>query len=256
VYFGLVASRFTRVNLVGVVGHDGEASARKMLAGADVDLSGLAVADGPSYRWRATHDFERWVTADEESRLGVLETWEPRVPPAAAAAPVVFVGSMAPVQQLAVLSAVPSARVVGADSMTVHIRAAPDAVRLVAESADVLFGDRAEVCLLTGSDESTWMDGARSLCGRGRLRAVVVKSGPDGAVCVTRDAVVSRAAHPVDFVVDPTGAGDSLAAGFLGVAARAERDPLDDIEASLDAGVRCAASVITAFGVDGLRGIP
>ena len=39
--------------------------------------------------------------------------------------------------------------------------------------------------------------------------------------------VVERAAHPVGTVVDPTGAGDALAGGFLGACARAEEDPLD-----------------------------
>jgi sugar/nucleoside kinase (ribokinase family) len=62
---------------------------------------------------------------------------------------------------------------------------------------------------------------------------------------------IPAASRPV--VVDPTGAGDSLAGGFLGACARRQRHPLDMLDEALDAGLRSAAAAITAFGPDGLR---
>jgi sugar/nucleoside kinase (ribokinase family) len=91
------------------------------------------------------------------------------------------------------------------------------------------------------------------LIGRGRLRLVVVKAGPLGAAAVTRDAVLERSAHPVDTVLDPTGAGDALAGGFLGACAAAESDPVDYLEPALAAGLRQAAAAISDFGPSGLQ---
>jgi len=250
VYFGIAAARYCRTHLIGVVGRDGEASARAALAGTGIDLDGLEVADGPTFRWRATQDFETWVTSSEASRPGVYLTWRPKVPPAAAAAPVLFLGSMAPAQQMAVIRQ-SDARLIGADSMLLFIHAEREAFMEVALAADILFLNRAEFCALSGASEERWTDAAQGLCGQGRLRLVVVKAGPLGAVCVSRDGIIEQDAHPV-MVVDPTGAGDAFAGGFLGACAVAERDPLDHLQAALDAGLRCAAAAISTFGTLGL----
>jgi sugar/nucleoside kinase (ribokinase family) len=53
--------------------------------------------------------------------------------------------------------------------------------------------------------------------------------------------------------VDPTGAGDALAGGFLGHIAEMERADEADFKAALAAGVRCAADAIVEFGTVGLR---
>ena len=88
--------------------------------------------------------------------------------------------------------------------------------------ADVLFLTGPELAALTQTDE--WRSAAAGLCGTGRLHAVVVKLGPRGAACVTASGITAMEAVPVTAVVDPTGAGDALAGGFLGQAAQAERD--------------------------------
>lgn len=254
VYFALAAARHAPVHLLGVVGSDGEAAVRATLAGARVDLAGLEVDPRATRRWRAVHDFERWVTASEDTDEGAVATWVPRVTPAAATAPVLFLGSMAPEQQLAV-STCSSAALVGVDSMVVHIEADRQRLWRVIDGADVLFINRGELSALTDAPEAEWCDVARALCtGHGRLRAVVVKAGPAGAACVTADAVLERDAHPVTPVVDPTGAGDALAGGFLGACAAAERLDAGQFAAALDAGVRCAADAIAGFGTTSLAG--
>ena len=90
----------------------------------------------------------------------------------------------------------------------------------------------------------------------GRLRAVVVKRGPLGAACVTAGGIVELPAAPVAEVVDPTGAGDALAGGFLGYIAQLERADDAAFEAALAEGIRCAADAIVEFGTAGLRADP
>jgi sugar/nucleoside kinase (ribokinase family) len=256
VYFSLAAAPFAPVHLVGVVGRDGEARLRQTAGSAGVDLAGLEVSGEPTFRWRATHDFERWVTACEHSDEGAYASWRPRFGPAAAAAEVLFLGSMPPASQLEAV-AQSRARVIGADSMTVYIGGPErDRVVKVAESADVLFLNRTELAALAGRPLGEWRESAAALCGRGRLRVVVVKAGPLGAACVTATEVVERAAHRVGTVVDPTGAGDALAGGFLGACAGAEKDPLDHLVEALDAGLARAAQAISRFGPEGLLAPP
>jgi sugar/nucleoside kinase (ribokinase family) len=248
-YFALAAARFAPVHLCAVVGDDAAERAREALARRGIDLKGLAVAEGRTCRWRATHDFERWVTASESCDEGVYGSWDGRLTAAAAKAPVLFVGSMRPSLQRQVLEQ-SSAVLIGADSMRVYIEAQRAEVRALAEAADVLFLDRAEICALAEDDD--WRSAARSLCGSGRLRAVVVKRGPEGAACVTSYVMEERPARPVERVVDPTGAGDALAGGFLGACARAHRAEPEFLPVALEAGLDQAALAISAFGVEAL----
>jgi sugar/nucleoside kinase (ribokinase family) len=143
-----------------------------------------------------------------------------------------------------------AARFIGADSMTEFIDSRPVELNAVVERVDVLFLTEAELAALTGSDD--WRRSAAALCGTGRLRAVVVKIGPRGAACVTADRIAERPAAPVAEVIDPTGAGDALAGGFLGYIAKVERTDDAALEAALGEGIQCAADAIVAFGTGGL----
>ncbi|HEX6538847.1 MAG TPA: PfkB family carbohydrate kinase [Candidatus Dormibacteraeota bacterium] len=249
VYFALAASRYAPVHVNGIVGEDTAAAYESLLRTEDIDVRGVVVSATPTFVWHATHDFERWVTAFEAAEHGCDPEWRPALGEASRAAPVLFLGSMHPGLQRAVLEQ-SRARLVGADSMTVFMQEDREGVRAVVASADVLFLNNEEVELLAGIPD--WQQAARSLCARGRLRAVVVKQGPDGAALVTASAVHRIDAHPVGSVVDPTGAGDALAGGFLGFCAREERDGEDAYVAALAEGVRCAAAAVAAFGADGL----
>lgn len=252
VYFALAAARFTRVLINGIVGGDTAARFAALLDNPGVNREGLVVSERATFRWHARHDFERWVAVDTSSEEGCDPEWRPDLRAEAAAAPVLFLASMRPSLQNEVLGQ-SRARLIGADSMTDYTGPQPDAVRAVVHACDVLFLNENELASLTGTAVTTWRQEAIALCGVGRLRAIVVKSGPRGASLVTDDGVISRPAAAVEEVVDPTGAGDALAGGFLGACAAAERDDVDFFAAALDAGLRCAADAISSFGLSGLH---
>ncbi len=249
VYFPLAAARYAPVHINGIVGSDTAAEYRRILANPNIDLEGMVVSDTPTFRWHAVHDFERWVTSHESAEPGADPEWQPLLTEASRRAEVLFVGSMDPGLQRAVIDQ-SGATLIGADSMTVFIDDRRDEVRFVVERVDVLFLNAAELAALTGS--SDWRAAAAGLCGAGRLRAVVVKRGPAGAACVTAAGIVELQAAPVSEVVDPTGAGDALAGGFLGYLAHLERADEAVFADALAEGVKCAADAIVAFGTHGL----
>jgi sugar/nucleoside kinase (ribokinase family) len=78
-------------------------------------------------------------------------------------------------------------------------------------------------------------------------RVVAVKQGQYGACLFTEEGYFSIPSYPLETVVDPTGAGDSFAGGFLGyLDARAGEPITDDL-------LRCAVvygSVLASFNVE------
>jgi sugar/nucleoside kinase (ribokinase family) len=250
-YFALAAAPHARVHVSTIVGEDATAELRRTLAGLPVELGGVEVSPEPTFRWHAVHDFERWVAVTVAEEPGCDPEWRPRLTPEAARAPVLFLGSMRPSLQRDIL-AQSSARLIAVDSMACFTGPEREAVLEVVTGCDLLFLNRAELSSLV-PEAPGWEAAALSLRGRGRLRAVVVKAGPMGAALVTASGITELPAVPVDEVVDPTGAGDAVAGGFLGLCAAAEREDEAFFAAALEEGLARAAATIASFGTAGLR---
>jgi len=250
-YCALAAAPHARVHVSTIVGEDAAAELRRTLAGLPVELGGVEVSPGPTFRWHAVHDFERWVAVTVAEEPGCDPEWRPRLTPEAARAPVLFLGSMRPSLQRDIL-AQSSARLIGVGSMTCFTGPERDSVMEVVTSCDLLFLNRDELTSLF-PEAPGWEAAALGLRGRGRLRAVVVKAGPSGAALVTSSGITELPAAPVDEVIDPTGAGDAVAGGFLGLCAAAERDDEEFFAAALEEGLARAAAAVASFGTAGLR---
>ena len=254
VYFALAASHHAPLHVHGIVGSDAAADFSRILGSDNITQAGIVISPRPTFRWHAVHDYQRWVAVEIAAEQGCDPDWTARLTTDGAIAPVLFVGSMRPQLQLDILGQ-SSARLIGSDTMTTFISSERDTVMAVVEASDILFVNRDELQTLLPQFEGRWTEAAQSLLGNGRLRAVVVKAGPSGAACVTAAGVLARPAAPVAAVLDPTGAGDCLAGGFLGLCAAAERDDDAFFEDALDEGLRCAAAGIAAFGTDAIRGL-
>ncbi len=252
-YFALAAADPGPVHVVAALGADGAAAGAALLR-PGLDLTGVVRLPGHTYRWRAVHDPATGAVTGDEQRLGVYRTWWPAVPAAAAAAPLCFVGSMAPGHQLSVLRQCRRARLRAADTMVDFIDADRAAVRAVLAAVDVAFLNERELLALAADPGAAPLAVARELLGRGRTRAVVWTRGPLGAVLVTAREVVARPAVSPRAVIDPTGAGDALAGGFCAELARRRRAGPADLAAALDCGLAAAARSISAFGLRGLCG--
>jgi sugar/nucleoside kinase (ribokinase family) len=79
---------------------------------------------------------------------------------------------------------------------------------------------------------------------------VIIKQGSHGALVVTRNSQIQVPIYPHATVVDPTGAGDSFAGGFIGYVA-SETNP-DFVQATIQ-GAAIASYTVEGFGPEGLQ---
>ncbi len=247
-YFGLAAARLCKVHAVGAVGPDGTGLAAP-LAGTGVDVSGVELLPGRSYRWRAEHGPAGGAPLEERQQLGVYSRWRPSPPRSARQSEILFLGSMPPRCQLALLEAVASPRLVALDTMRDFIQGHRRRLEAVIRRVDLLFVNRPELEALAPEGTATVFQG-------GRLRAVVLKDSARGARLITAHGEWPVPAAPVERVADPTGAGDALAGGMLGRLAQLGRLDQPTLMEALVEGTRWAARAITHFGPEGLLRAP
>ncbi|MGH7162206.1 MAG: PfkB family carbohydrate kinase, partial [Planctomycetota bacterium] len=217
-YFSYAASFFGPVRLVGAVGEDFREEDKALLARRGVDLAGLEVRRGKSFRWSGRYAGDLNVAETLETRLNVLSGYAPRLPPAFRDSRFVFLANSPPSLQGGVLSQVRPGAFKVMDTMNLWLRTERAGVLSLLRQVDALVINDQEARML--AEEPTLIRAGRAILSMGP-KLVVVKKGEHGAFLFHRDFFFAIPAYPVENVVDPTGAGDSFAGGFMGHLARA-----------------------------------
>jgi sugar/nucleoside kinase (ribokinase family) len=249
-HFALAASFFDTVHVVGVVGDDFGDAEREVLGTRGVVTDDIErVAGGRTFFWAGEyhHDLNSRDTLD--TQLNVFEQFQPKLSPASRDADVLFLANIQPDLQREVREQCRGARFVAMDSMDLWIDIARDALQATIESVDGVLLNDAEIRMLTG--RANLLQAAREIMSWGP-RVVVAKQGEYGAVLFTEDGVFSLPAFPLETVLDPTGAGDSFAGGFMGYIAAhpgAEADE-DHLRRAMAYGTAVASFNVEDFGTD------
>ncbi len=244
-HFSLAASFFTDVRVVGVVGEDFGPAEEAVFEARGIDLADVErVTGGKTFFWRGRYDFDLNTAHTLETQLNVFADFEPRLSAASAGAETLFLGNIQPDLQRAVRQQCGGAAFVALDSMNLWIETARDALVAAVSGVDCVLLNDAEARMLTG--EASLLLAARSIRSWGPS-TVVVKMGEYGASLFTEEGYFSLPGYPLERVLDPTGAGDSFAGGFIGfIDARAGEPLTDDL-------LRCAmvcGSVLASFNVE------
>ncbi len=213
VYFSCAASFFGPVRLVGVVGEDFPDEHLEFLVSRGVDTAGITRCKGRTFRWCGSYEGAMNEATTLEVDLNVFGDFEPEIPPSYRDSLFLFLANGAPRTQLCVLDQLPQARFTVADTMNLWIENEREDLRKVIERVDLLFINEGEVRMLTG--KSSLVEAGREAVAMG-AKGVVVKKGEHGALLVMKEECFALPAFPVDRLVDPTGAGDSFAGGFMG----------------------------------------
>ena len=217
-HFALAASRFAPVRLVGVVGRDFPSEHLEMLKAQKIDLSGLQIADGKTFRWhgRFVGDMSRAETVSVE--LNVLATFQPKVPAAFVSTPYVLLGNASPDVQIAVLDQLQSPKFVMLDTMNLWIGTQRATLLKLLPRVDAVCINFEEALQL--AETTSGATAVRRILDSG-AKILIMKRGEHGATLATREGQFTSPSFPTDRVVDPTGAGDSFAGGMLGYLAQA-----------------------------------
>lgn len=251
-FFSLAAGRAANVRVVAVVGDDFAARDLDLLVAHGVDIAGIERAPGASFHWSGRYhdDFmERDTLATE---LGVFADFKPVIPASWRDTEYLFLANIHPSLQAEVLAALAGPRLVVLDTMNLWIETTRATLLDVLRRVDVVLLNDSEARLLTG--QRSLLEAAAAVRRLGPER-VVIKKGEHGALFFGRDSWLAVPAVLLREVVDPTGAGDSFAGGFLASLARAgaTRDDADTpFRAAMVDGTVAASFCPEAFSVAGL----
>ncbi|TLM64277.1 MAG: sugar kinase [Deltaproteobacteria bacterium] len=212
-YFSTSASFFTGVRLVAVVGEDFPDEHRAFLASRSIDLTGLQVAPGQTFRWKGRYGFDLNEAQTLETHLNVFEGFQPKLPEGFQDAEVVFLANIDPELQMEVVRQVKRPRLIACDTMNFWIGGKRDALVRTLGQVDILVINEGETRQL--ANEPNLVKAARAIQAMGP-RTLVVKRGEYGVLVFGEHSIFSIPAYPLEEVFDPTGAGDTFAGGFVG----------------------------------------
>ena len=221
--------------------------------GINVDVRSVAPSTLPTYRWFAEHDYETGTTRNERSDQGAYRAFAPVLTADQRSIPIVFLGSMEPRHQLRVLDQLEKPWLIAGDTMKLYIWNEREALDPVLRRLDYLFLNASEAMALAQVD--TIERASALIRERYRLRGLVIKEGPQGATLYGHGQDIHLPALPVDPPIDPTGAGDAVAAGFLGCLAEQQVENGDTLRLALAYAMVMASFTIQHFSVRGLQPI-
>jgi sugar/nucleoside kinase (ribokinase family) len=215
-YCAVAASYFTDVRVVAVVGQDFGEEPMRLLRSRGIDVSGIEIARGKTFRWSGVYSDDLNERTTLATHLNVFESFQPKLRREDSSVPNLFLGNIDPDLQSQVLHRL-RPRLCACDTMNFWIEGKNEALKRLLAEVDGLVINDSEARLLAG--ELNTVVAARRLLSLG-LRFLVIKRGEYGAALFAEGHYFAVPAYPVERPVDPTGAGDSFAGGFMGHLAR------------------------------------
>jgi sugar/nucleoside kinase (ribokinase family) len=248
-YFALAASHYVPVRVVAVVGDDFPSGHHGILTHKRVDLAGLTVASGRTFRWEGSYGANMNDRTTLATELNVFETFHPVLPESYRESRAVFLANIDPVLQEEVLDQLNSPWLVALDTMNYWITNRRAELLRVLKRVNLFLLNESEARQLTGAESV--LKAAEGIRMMGPA-VVVIKRGEYGALARTERGWFSIPAYPVDGIKDPTGAGDSFAGGMIGYLCLKETLEEGTIRRAMAHGTAVASFSVEEFGVGGL----
>jgi sugar/nucleoside kinase (ribokinase family) len=258
-YFALAASYFTDVRVVAVVGNDFTAEHESVLKKRKVDTRGIEHAAGKTFRWGGRYLENLNEAKTDFTELNVFEKFQPRIPAEYKDSHILFLGNIHPLLQSAVRLELSDVRITGGDTMNFWIQGANKELRETLRLVNILLINDGEAKMLAG--ERNLPRAARKVLSMGP-QALVIKHGEYGATIFFREGAFGIGSHPfrapalpIDEVIDPTGAGDSFAGGFMGYIASQREISREVIKRALFYGGVMGSFAVERFGTERLQSL-
>jgi sugar/nucleoside kinase (ribokinase family) len=249
-FFSYAASFLTQVRLVATVGQDFPDEHVKLLRDRGVDVRGLRVASGKTFRWTGAYGYDLNEAKTLDTQLNVFADFRPELDDTQARTPYLFLANIDPELQLAVLKQMRTRpKLVALDTMNFWIKGKREALLRVVREVDVVTLNDGEARQL--AEEASLVKAARKIAALGP-RTVVIKRGEYGALLLDEGAFFVVPAYPLESVFDPTGAGDTFAGGFMGYLAFRDRTDAATMRRAMVYGSVMASFTVEDFSLNRL----
>jgi len=252
VHFAVSASFLTKVGLVGIAGDDFPEEHIAFMKGRNIDLDGLElVENGKTFRWTGSYLDDFNMAKTHRTDLNVFADFKPEIPENYQKAPIVFLANIAPALQLHVIDQMDESSYRICDTMNLWIDITRDELGKVFEKVDIAIMNDGEARSFTGIDNL--IKAGKKMLGYG-MDYCVIKKGEHGAMAFGKnDFFTAVPAYPVEEVIDPTGAGDSFAGGFVGYIAETGNHEPETIKKALRWGSVMGSFNVADFSCDKFR---
>ncbi len=252
-YIALAASYFVSpIQIVSVVGDDFPTDMLAYLQSRGADLEGLQIKQGEkSFFWAGKYHRDLNSRDTLETQLNVLATFDPVLPASYRNAEYLMLGNLTPQVQLRVLEQLETRpKLVVLDTMNFWMNVALDDLLQVLKKVDVLTINDEEARQLSG--EYSLVTAAKKIHEMGP-RSVVIKKGEHGALLFHEGQMFFAPAMPLAEVIDPTGAGDTFAGGFIGWLAKTGDLSFENMKRAIIYGSAMASFCVEKFSIQRLQ---
>ena len=251
-YISLCSTYFTKnVNLVAVVGGDFPKSDIKLMEDHGVNTEGLQIKeDEKSFFWSGKYHNDMNSRDTLVTELNVLEHFDPIIPASYQNSEYVMLGNLAPTVQKQVIERMDKRpKLIVMDTMNFWMDIMMDQLKETIAMVDVLTINDEEARQLSG--EYSLVKAAKVILAMGP-KTLIIKKGEHGALLFEGEKVFFAPALPLEEVFDPTGAGDTFAAGFIAHLAKTDDISFDNMKRAIIYGSAMASFCVEKFGTERL----
>lgn len=249
-YIALASSYFNKKSgLVSVIGDDFPQEMLDKLKSRGVSLDGLQIKKGEkSFFWAGKYHFDMNTRDTLDTQLNVLATFSPQVPDSYQDADFLMLGNLDPKIQLSVIKQLKKRpKLIALDTMNFWMEIAMEPLKEVLKEIDVLTINDEEARQLSG--EFSIVKAAHKILKMGP-KYLIIKRGEYGAVLFDKDRMFFAPALPLEEVMDPTGAGDTFAGGFIGYIAHTKDISFENMKRAIIIGSALASFTVEKFGTE------
>ena len=252
-YFSLSASHFAKTYASSVVGADFPDEYWQILEKADIGIKDVQrKSDGKTFHYDCTYSYDFYHRHANKTELNVLGEFEPTLGEKAKKSEFLYLATMPPAKQKDVLRQAIGRRIAFMDTIELYMgepyrSELLDVLKLV---DGAVFND-VEARML--AEEPNLIKCGKKIKKLGP-KIVIIKKGEHGSLLFYDHHVVPFPAFPLEDIVDPTGAGDTFAGGFMGyLASKGAIEPkIDDLKAAIAYANVMGSVAVEDFSVNGL----
>lgn len=247
VHFSMSARLFTEVNLVAIIGADFPQEHIDFLHQKGIILTSLIKSKGSTFKWEGEYKGDLNTALTLNTELGVLSVFKPCILEGQRNIKHIFLANVDPDIQMHLLKRMKQPHFVGLDSMNFWINHKRSSLLKLLKEVNIYVANDQEARALSG--ENNLVKAAKKLHSLGP-EMILIKKGEHGVFFYKAGFIFSLPAYPTDKVIDPTGAGDTFAGGFMGYLASQKKITEFSIKKALAYGTIAASFNVEEFGVE------